>query len=197
MLVLVRHGRTVWNRERRFVGRSDVSLDEHGRAQARAAGAAIGAVAELRTSPLSRARETAALLGTGLEPTVDDAFVELDYGELEGTLVADADPSLWRSLREDPSAPMPGGESLADVQGRVDAALEGLFGHDGTGARRRDADVVVVSHVSPIKAAVAWALDARPDVALRLRLDNGSITRIGWGTTGPVVVSYNLVPPSR
>ncbi len=75
MLVLVRHGRTAWNREGRLVGRSDVDLDDVGRAQAHRVGARLGHVAELRTSPLRRARETAELLATGQVPVVDEAFV--------------------------------------------------------------------------------------------------------------------------
>jgi broad specificity phosphatase PhoE len=194
MLVLVRHGRTAWNRERRFVGRTDVPLDDVGRAQARAAGALLGQVAELRTSPLVRATETATLLGTGRDAIVDDAFCELDYGELEGTEVAAVDPGWWRVLRDDPAAPMPGGESLADLQVRVDASMAALFAEDGAGARQDGADVVVVSHVGPIKAAVAWALRCGPEVDLRMRLDNATLTRIAWGPFGPVLVTYNERP---
>jgi probable phosphoglycerate mutase len=192
-LVLVRHGRTEWNRERRLVGRSDVGLDDVGRDQARAIAELLGGVVELRTSPLRRARETADLLATGLATVVDESFVELDYGDDEGKRVDEVGPSFWDEIRADAATRWPGGESLADVQARVSLACEALFGEDGTGARRADGDVVVVSHVSPIKAAVAWALDAPATLALRLRLDNASVTRIGWGPRGPVLLSYNVV----
>jgi len=194
MLVLVRHGRTALNAQRRLAGRTDVGLDEVGQRQGRLAGTMLGDVVELRASPLRRAVETARLLGTGREPSIDDAFVELDYGELEGVAVADVDASWWRTLREDPATSMPGGESLLDVQHRVAEALDELFADAGGAARSDDAEVVVVSHVSPIKAAVAWALGSGPELAQRLRLDNGSITRIGWGLAGPVVTAFNVVP---
>jgi broad specificity phosphatase PhoE len=194
MLVLVRHGRTAWNAERRFVGRTDVDLDEHGEAQARAVGAVLGDVRALYTSPLRRARRTAELLGTGLEPVVDDAFVELDYGELEGVRLDDVSPATWRTLRDDHDTPLPGGESFADVHARVAAALDALFADRDGAARRDGAHVVVVSHVSPIKAAVAWALGMGPEIASRLRLDNGSITRIAQGPFGPVLASFNEQP---
>jgi len=194
MLVLVRHGRSEWNAQRRFAGRTDVALDDVGREQARRAGRALGTTSDLRSSPLSRATETAELLGTGLAVGIDDAFIELDYGELEGADVGSRDASWWKALREDPSTPMPGGESLTGLHARVSAALDELF-EDPTGlARAEDEDVVVVSHVGPIKAAVAWALGSGPELSLRLRLDNGSLTRIGWGAVGPVVVAYNVVP---
>ena len=64
------------------------------------------------------------------------------------------------------------------------AACEELFAADGAGARRRDGDVVVVSHVSPIKAAVAWALGTA-DLYWRLHLRTASVTRIGWSRDAP------------
>jgi broad specificity phosphatase PhoE len=194
MLVLVRHGRTAWNLERRLVGRTDVELDEVGRDQARRAGRRLGPVAELRTSPLLRARETAALLDVDLPAIIDDAFVELDYGSAEGQTLREIPPEQWARVREDPTTRWPGGESLADVQARVGAACASLFEHDGELARREDGDVVVVSHVGPIKAAVAWALGADASLALRLQLDNGSITTILWRAGAPVLLGYNVVP---
>jgi broad specificity phosphatase PhoE len=194
MLVLVRHGRTAWNRERRLVGRHDVPLDDVGRDQALLAAGCLGAIAELRSSPLVRATQTAALLAPDREIVLDEAFLELDYGRDEGTLVADIDPERRRKVREDPTTRWPGGESLDDVQRRVDAACEALFAREGAGARREDGDVVVVSHVGPIKAAVAWALGTGAELALRTRLDNGSITRIGYGPIGPVLHAFNVVP---
>jgi probable phosphoglycerate mutase len=196
-LVLVRHGRTEWNRERRLVGRCDVALDDVGRDQARGIGELLGDVVELRTSPLRRAQETADLLATGLTASVDESFVELDYGEDEGKRVDEVGASFWTSIRADATTRWPGGESLADVQARVAATCEALFAQDGTGARRSDGDVVVVSHVSPIKAAVAWALDAPATLALRLRLDNATVTRVDWGPAGPVLVCFNASRAAR
>jgi broad specificity phosphatase PhoE len=166
MLVLVRHGRTAWNRDHRLVGRTDVDLDDVGRDQARRCARQLGAVRELRTSPLRRARETAALLEVRSDPVVDEAFIELDYGAYEGRTLDEVDPGFWRQVHDEPATQWPGGESLADVQRRVDAACEALFAAPGEGARA-DGDVVVVSHVSPIKAAVAWALGAEATLALR------------------------------
>ena len=194
MLVLVRHGRTEWNREGRLVGRHDVALDEVGRVQARRLAAHLGTVRELRTSPLRRAVETAQLLDTGFTPLVDDAFVELDYGSLEGRTLDEVEPAHWAAVREHPATRWPGGESLADVQARVASACASLFARAGEGARADDGDVVVVSHVSPIKAAVAWAIGAEATVAVRLQLDNGSITTIAWRRGTPVLLHYNLVP---
>ncbi len=58
-------------------------------------------------------------------------------------------------------------------------------------------DVVVVSHVTPIKAAVAWALGMTAELSWRLHLQTASVTRIGWGNGHPVLHGFNEVVPNR
>jgi probable phosphoglycerate mutase len=197
VLVLVRHGESTGNAEGRLLGRIDAPLTEDGLAQARAAGEllALGPrVLELRSSPLQRALRTAEALDTGRAVEVDERWVEVDYGEHDGSLLGDVPAEVWQQWRSDPDFRPPGGESLAAVGARVAAACDELFAHPDQGARASDGDVVVVSHVSPIKAAVAWALGAGPGLDFRLRLSTGSLTRIGWGPAGPVLHSFNEVP---
>jgi broad specificity phosphatase PhoE len=79
---------------------------------------------------------------------------------------------------------------LAEVGIRVRAACSDLFARSGSAARATG-DVVVVSHVSPIKAAVAWALDTGDEIAWRLQLSTASLTRVAWGVDGPVLRSFN------
>ena len=78
--------------------------------------------------------------------------------------------------------------------GACAARAEELFARPGAGARAEH-DVVVVSHVSPIKAAVAWALGAGDQVVWHLHLATASVTRIGWGADVPVLHRYNEVLP--
>ena len=194
MLVLVRHGESTLNAEGRLVGRLDPSLTPQGEEQARAAGRMLGPVIELRHSPLTRTTQTARLLGVDAPMVVEDRAIELDYGALDGERLVDVDPALWRQWLTEPSFAPEGGESLVDLGRRVEGLVEELFASKGEGARSREGDVVVVSHVSPIKAAVAWALAADELVAWRLRLSTGSVTRIDMGPHGPQVVSFNETP---
>ena len=193
MLILVRHGESVANAQGLLLGRTDAELTPSGREQARAARSLLRApVAEVRTSPLSRARDTAELLAPGLPVTVDDRWVEVDYGEFECQPLGGIPAAVWQQWQSDRDFRPAGGETLAEVDVRVAAACEELFATDGTGARRPDGDVVVVSHVTPIKAAVAWALGAT-DLYWRLHLRTASVTRIGWNRDTPILHGFNEV----
>lgn len=185
MLILVRHGRTEANRAGLLLGRLDVDLDPTGRAQAAATAAAVGPVDRVVSSPLRRTRQTAEAFGVPVE--IDERWVELDYGELDGTPLRDLPAERWAAWRADVGWTPPGGESLRQLGERVRRACDDL--HE---AARRET-VVVVSHVSPIKAAVAWAMGVGDEVSWRLSLSPGSITRIGVGPAGPSLHGFNDV----
>lgn len=192
MLVLVRHGETEANAAGLLLGRAESPLTDRGRSQAAALGRLLRPeVTRLVTSPLGRARATAEALGLGMDPVVDDRWIEVDYGEYDLQALGALPAEVWRQWRRDPGFRPPGGESLAELGRRVRTACEELFASPGAGARD-EGDVVVVSHVSPIKAAVAWALGAEDGLAWRLYLSTASVTVIGWGIDGPVLQRYNL-----
>ena len=193
MLILVRHGESVANAQGLLLGRTDAELTENGRVQAANARALLeGPVAEVRSSPLLRARDTAALLALGPPVSVDERWIEVDYGEFEGERLGAIPAGVWQRWQRDRDFRPEGGETLAEVDRRTAAACEELFATDGAGARRSDGDVVVVSHVSPIKAAVAWALGTA-DLYWRLHLRTASVTRIGWNRDGPILHGFNEV----
>ncbi len=198
MLILVRHGESVANAQRLLVGRTDAELTQKGMAQASSIGLLLrDPILALRTSPLSRARDTAALFAQDVPIEVDDRWVEVDYGEYECQPLADIPAHVWREWQRDPSFRPAGGESLDEVDARIAAACDELFTADGLGARAPGGDVVVVSHVTPIKAAVAWALGMTAELSWRLHLQTASVTRIGWGNGHPVLHGFNEVVPNR
>jgi broad specificity phosphatase PhoE len=185
VLTLVRHGRTAANAAGLLLGRLDPPLDEVGERQAVCIAAALGVVDVVVVSPLLRARQTAAAFATEVE--VDERWLELDYGELDGRPVSSVGLDVWDRWRRDPDFVPAGGESLAAMAVRVTEACEALL------TRAVDRHVVVVSHVSPIKAAVAWALASGPETAWRSHLDQASITRLGVTARGPVLRSFNEI----
>ena len=186
MIAFVRHGETKPNREGLLLGRSDVPLTERGREQADVLAKAFTdrGVGRVLTSPLRRARETAEPIASacGVSLEIDERLVEIDYGEWEATPFARLDPAIATRWRRDREFAPPGGESLAVVAARTGSLCDELL------AAATDDVIVAVSHVSPIKAAVTWALAVGPEFAWRLRLDVASITRIG---PGPVLLSFN------
>jgi len=193
VLILVRHGESVANAQGLLLGRTDAELTAAGRAQAVAARSLLrDPVAEVRTSPLRRSRDTAALLDLGAPVTLDERWIEIDYGEFECQPLGGIPAEVWQRWRRDRDFRPAGGESLAAVDQRITAACEELFAEDGA-ARLPDGDVVVVSHVTPIKAAVAWALGT-VDLYWRLHLRTASVTRIGWNRDAPILNGYNEVP---
>jgi broad specificity phosphatase PhoE len=182
-LYVVRHGLTQANADGLLLGRADRPLTEVGQAQAAQIAASIGRPAAVVASPLARARETAAAFGVDVE--VDDRWIEIDYGDYDCVPLRDVPAEFWMAWRRDPSVRPPGGESLVDLGVRVRAACEDLA------ARARDEDVVVVTHVSPIKAAVAWALSVGDEVAWRTFVAVASISRIAITERGPALHSFN------
>ena len=193
MLILVRHGESVANAQGLLLGRTDAELTDAGRAQAVAARSLLrDPVVEVRTSPLSRARHTAELLALGLPVTVDERWVEVDYGEFECQPLHGIPAEVWQQWRRNRDFRPEGGETLAQVDQRIAGACAELFAAEGADARRADGDVVVVSHVTPIKAAVAWALGTA-DLYWRLHLRTASVTRIGWNRDAPILHGFNEV----
>jgi broad specificity phosphatase PhoE len=184
VLILVRHGRTSFNAAGRLVGRLDPPLDELGLAQAAAIGEALKGVDRVVSSPLLRARQTADHIGAPVE--VDDRWIEVDYGDYDGVSLSSPEcVTLFEHWRTDIDYAPPGGESLAHMGDRVAAAVEQLLG------AAVETDVVVVSHVSPIKAAVSWALGAGPETAWRSHLEPASISRIALTPRGPILRTFN------
>jgi len=195
MLIVVRHGRTDANAAGLLQGHLDRPLDVYGRAQAAAAGPVLAGVDRIVVSPLLRARETAEqiALASGAEVEVDERWIELDYGDYDGQSLRDVPATIWQRWRSDPDFVPPGGESISQMAERVAA------GADALAAEAVDHDIAVVTHVGPIKSAVAWALGVGPETFWRTHVATASIHRIDIGPRGPVLHSFNEtghVPPA-
>jgi probable phosphoglycerate mutase len=186
VIVFARHGQTAPNRDGLVLGRADPELTEEGRRQAALLAETLAGepVTAILTSPLLRARQTAEAVAAacGLAVTVDERLVEIDWGAWEGRpagSLAVSDVDRWRA--DEGTAPE--GESLASLTGRVESFCLDTLDAEGT--------TVAVSHVSPIKAAAAWAMGVEGTVAWRMFLGLASITRVGRGRTSPVLLSFN------
>ncbi|WP_051702007.1 histidine phosphatase family protein [Mycetocola saprophilus] len=141
-ITLIRHGQTDWNHQRRLQGATDVPLNETGREQARTAGATLPRAFDVVTSsPLGRARETAALLAAQLDLEVVGAYpaiTERSFGEAEGKTGPEV-LELW------PDRNYPGQESEQDLVARA------LVGLDEIAAAHPGERVLAVSHGALIR----------------------------------------------
>ena len=191
LLTLVRHGRTRANAGGLLQGHVDNELDEVGHDQASVLGPALARVApvdRIIASPLRRAQQTAAAIAghVGLTVETDRRWIELDYGDYDGQPMSSIPPEVWARWRSDPDFRPPSGESMAELETRVHGALVDLAAND-TGMH-----VVVVSHVSPIKAAVAWALGVDIGVSWRTALDRASMSTIRLHADRSALVTFNV-----
>ncbi|HEV8065979.1 MAG TPA: histidine phosphatase family protein [Acidimicrobiales bacterium] len=192
MLILARHGQSEGNAAGLLLGRLDSPLTELGKLQAARIGGSLKAAGlagsvRVLSSPLSRALGTAEIICTALGveagPLIEERLIEVDYGVLDGVRHADISADIWKTWRGDVDWHPHGGESLSNLQLRVEDLLEELRTEAST------QDVVAVSHVSPIKAATAWAIGAGPDLAWRLSLGVASLTRVSTGAR-PALVTF-------
>jgi broad specificity phosphatase PhoE len=195
VIVLIRHGQTTTNAANLLVGRSDPALTELGERQARALAPLLVDVVEVWSSPLRRARTTAALAMPHVEVRVVDAFIEVDYGHLDGQPLSVVTLDEWHRFETDHTSALGDGESLASVDQRVHAVLDELFADRESLLHDPDRHLAIVSHVSPIKSAMAWALGVPGSVAWRTRLDNGSLTTLATRRHTPSLIHFNVVPP--
>ena len=189
VLILLRHGRTPANAAGLLQGHLDQDLDEFGSQQAAAAFEYISStctVDAVIASPLKRALQTAEAFGLPIE--IEDRWMELSYGEYEGTPHGEVPSDVWRLWRDDPTFAPVGGESLAALNVRVRAACEDLA------ERASTSNIVVVSHVSPMKSAVAWALDVA-DISWNSHLDQAAICRVAFRGGRPVLQTFNEAAP--
>ena len=144
-IVIVRHGETDWNIGRRIQGRTDIALNERGRAQAVEIAELLhgeGPWRRVITSPLSRAAETARIISNRLElppAEIDADVIERDFGSAEGMLVTDA-TAQW------PGLDVPDAEALAALAERGATAFGRIL--------REAPGSIVVAHGALIRAAL-------------------------------------------
>ncbi|MTJ62101.1 bifunctional RNase H/acid phosphatase [Nocardia seriolae] len=177
-LLLLRHGQTELSVQRRYSGRGNPPLTELGRSQAAGAAemlAAKGGIEAIVCSPLGRAKETAEAAGRALGLPVRElpGLIETDFGAWEGMTFLEArdhDPELHAQWLGDASVPAPGGESFDQVRERVEGVRRDLA------ALYPGANVLVVSHVTPIKTLLQLALGVGPSLLYRLHLDLASLS---------------------
>lgn len=179
ILYLVRHGETELG-SGIVAGSTDVALSAEGAQSIRTLRELWldGSPDILMSSPLTRTRETAGLLGAkwGLELRTDPRLVEMDFGEWEGQAwddVCEHDADRFRQWSADwVREPAPGGESFGEVAKRCAGWLQ------EASKRLDNKTVVVVAHSGTIRALICLAMGIPLDLAMKFTIDYGRVTGI-------------------
>src|SRR5882757_765162 len=194
-LRLLRHAQTPHTVQRRFSGgATDPPLTEIGEQQANVTARHLSTAGRLDlivSSPLLRARQTAAAAGAALavDVVVDEDLRECNFGVWDGLTfeeVREGWPEEIAAWLASPALAPPGGESLREVAARVSNAQERMLD------RHAGQNLLVVAHVSPIKMLIRFALDGPEHLIHKLQLAPASLSTVAWyGDGNSALHSFN------
>jgi len=201
-LILVRHGETYWNEERRIQGGgSDVELNKVGINQANKLASLLKNenIATIVSSPLKRAISTAEAIAKHhqLAIEVDDGLKELGVGELEGLSALNLSTTFsqflmqwWQGERLEER--LPGGESFVELQQRSWAVIERLLAeHKASPEHSEGTTPVIISHYFVILAIILKALDLPLACFTKFKLDTGGISILEFEDHGTRLIAFN------
>lgn len=192
-ILLIRHGETTWNVERKFQGKTDIPLSEAGKAQAAALATRMRKIDVdcIYSSPLQRAAETAMLFAKekGLEVTTCEALREVDFGRWEGlTLpqIKQAYPEEYAQCRKDPvTHGFRHGLSYQEVQRQIRG-----FIHEYVTENPAE-NIAVVSHNVILKMLILTLLDLPEHMVHSFYLDNCSISAVAFTQERKLLIKLN------
>jgi probable phosphomutase (TIGR03848 family) len=194
-VLLVRHGQTPTTGTTLPGRAAGLHLAEAGVEQADRAATRIAELAGVTrihavySSPLERARQTAAPIASALRtrPAVAKGLTECDFGDWTGRELKQlVKLPEWQTVQRAPSTfRFPNGESFAEMQHRIVSTIDGLR------AKHAGGTIVCVSHADPIKALVAHVVGTHLDLFQRIVISTCSITALAWGGGGPIALTVN------
>jgi broad specificity phosphatase PhoE len=190
-LILVRHGETIWNKEGRVQGFSDIDLSDVGVQQARQLALSLkdAPILSIYSSPLIRAQSTARIINEYhhaplyLEP----GLMEMDQGDFEGLtfqeLMACEKGFLQKWMSDPASVQMPNGESFIELQGRAWKVIEGIVAKSGS--------ALVVSHNFTIAAILCKIKNISLSQFRKVCVDTASRTIIRFENGAASIELFN------
>jgi probable phosphoglycerate mutase len=180
---LARHGETDWSAAGRHTGRTDIPLNDTGRAAARRLARLLAEqhFDVVLTSPLQRAGDTCRLAGFGTVAQIDDDLQEWDYGDYEGMTTAGIRETRpgWLAFADG----FPGGETLAEVGARADLVIQRIQQVEGR--------VLVFGHGHALRVLAARWIEQAPAAGGRLVLATAAVSVLGWERETAVIQQWN------
>ena len=200
-LILVRHGETSWNKERRVQGSdSDIELNDTGLEQARKVANFLKnePINVIFSSPMQRARATAEAIASYHQVPVefDQGLKELNVGELEGMSATNLRTTFSQFLmqwwQDGGATKLPSGESLIELQQRAWKVIERLLERYKTSPEHNtETTVVVVSHYFITLAIIIKALNLPLDFFPKFKLDPGGVSILEFRDYGTRLLTFN------
>lgn len=199
-IIFLRHGQAKNNTERLLAGRTEgVPLTDTGIKQAESIAAFIKEmkVDHIYTSPIQRAKHTAEIVGNhnSIDPIVDERLIELDMGKFTGMKYDDIFSShgnvFLKFYQGDVEIAHQGVETFAQVKSRVQSIVDHVISqHSGK-------NVVLVTHMDPIKAMISSVLELSPERMFELIVANASINVFKEYDGKLSLKAINVMNPSR
>ena len=200
--LLVRHGETNWNRDKRFQGQIDVPLNENGRAQSQQAAEFLKPIVidYAVTSPMLRPKETAEIIlqhHPDVALDLEDNLKEISHGLWEGKLEAEIEAEYPGTLHQWQRSPetvqMPEGENLQQVWERAIAAWDHIV--QTAASRPNPGTTLVVAHDAVNKAILCYVLGLGPEHFWNFKQGNGAVSVIDYAESSdikPVLLAMNI-----
>ena len=191
-ILLLRHGETDWNAQKRFQGRQDIPLNDAGRRQAAAVSLRVRRwrPEAVWSSPQRRAMETAMIaLQCGSDAfSTDSNLCEVGFGVWEGALIAELEQNndpLYQAWKRAPFTEMPeGAETAAEVMQRADRVLKTI-------AKSSAERCLVVAHGGILRAIIAQAAGFSFESAWNLKFSNCSLSGLEYNGSSFSVAFLN------
>ncbi len=188
-LILIRHGETDYNRDNRFMGHTDIGINETGRNQLKRLKVILTdeEIHEVYCSDLTRCRESAKIIGFNNEIEYTQNLREMNFGEWEGLkwkeLLASYGDEYARWKDDWVNRSIPGGESFREMSKRVIAEIDRIKKSEGT--------KVVVTHGGCIRTIISHYLMDSLEKSWHFQIDNGTICRISFSNDYACMTSLN------
>jgi len=200
-LILVRHGETYWNEEKRVQGgNSDIELNDTGWEQAGRLATFVKNenIIAILSSPLQRAKATAEAIASHhqLPVEVDQGLREMRFGELEGISISNLSTTFSQFLmqwwQDKETIKLPDGESLVELQQRAWQVIEYLLERHKNGPEHNEGTtVVIVSHYFITLAIILKALNLPLDCFAKFKLDLGGVSILEFQDYGTRLLTFN------
>ena len=199
-IIFLRHGQAKNNTERVLAGRTPgVPLTDNGIDQAKKAAEFIEKmnVAKIYTSPIERAQQTAEIVGdhNAIDVISDKRLIELDMGKFTGLKYDEIFEKhgnvFLKFYSGDLELAHNGVETFAEVKNRVLDVIEHVIG------QHKDENVLLVTHMDPIKAVLSSVMDLKPQSLFELIVANASLTVFNEHQGNLSLKAINVMDPTR